>query len=233
MGPNYWTRRIDKCRNECGTRSISGKEKAEGKLDSGFRCGALVIPNDHRLARQRSARLNDLRGERLILPSPGFPTRALLNAPFEAQAIEYQNSIDTPSLSACQMTARRLGGHPSSITGLGNAHRRQGVAFNVWGVEWQHGYTNIKRSPHHPVSDVPNTARRSMNLYDWSRIWSSRRGTAFTGSLEKRMNFSCKRCWTERGGRFTSFRSRNRRRLNRKWLTGTPRLIPTRSLPGG
>jgi DNA-binding transcriptional LysR family regulator len=71
--------------------------------------GVLVMPNDHRLARKRSVRLKDLCNERLILPSPGSPIRALLSALFEALEIEYQNSIDTPALSACQMTARRLG----------------------------------------------------------------------------------------------------------------------------
>src|SRR5262245_10443635 len=71
--------------------------------------GVLVMPKDHRLARQRSVRLKDLRNERLILPSPGMPIRALLSAPFEALEISYQNSIDASALFACQMTARRLG----------------------------------------------------------------------------------------------------------------------------
>jgi DNA-binding transcriptional LysR family regulator len=71
--------------------------------------GVLVLPNGHRLARQRAVRFSDLGGERLILPSPGFPMRTLLTAPFESAGIKYQSSIDTSAMSACQMTARRLG----------------------------------------------------------------------------------------------------------------------------
>ena len=50
------------------------------------RC-VLVMSKKHRLVRQRSVHLKDLRGERLILPLPGSVSRALIGAPFDALQI--------------------------------------------------------------------------------------------------------------------------------------------------
>ncbi|MEW6644710.1 MAG: LysR family transcriptional regulator [Pseudomonadota bacterium] len=70
----------------------------------------LALPRDHRLARKPHVRLNDLDGERMILPPPGNRNRDRYATALAAVGARYDGSIDTPSvLSACQLVAAGLG----------------------------------------------------------------------------------------------------------------------------
>jgi DNA-binding transcriptional LysR family regulator len=70
----------------------------------------LVVPKTHRLARKRSVKLKDLKGERMVLPSIGILARDELRAAFASVGLPYFGVVDTPSaLSACQFVALGLG----------------------------------------------------------------------------------------------------------------------------
>lgn len=47
----------------------------------------LAVPRDHRLAKKRTISIEDLDGERLVLPPAGRPQRAVLDAAFAAKGI--------------------------------------------------------------------------------------------------------------------------------------------------
>jgi DNA-binding transcriptional LysR family regulator len=47
----------------------------------------VAVPRDHRLAKTRVVSIEDLEGERLVLPPPGRPQRAVLDAAFAAKGI--------------------------------------------------------------------------------------------------------------------------------------------------
>jgi LysR family transcriptional regulator, low CO2-responsive transcriptional regulator len=59
------------------------------------RAGALVVmPRGHRLSRRRRVHLTDLAGERLILPPPTRPHRALVARALEAAAVRWETAVE-------------------------------------------------------------------------------------------------------------------------------------------
>lgn len=54
----------------------------------------LVMPRGHRLSRRRRVKLTDLAGERLILPPPNRPHRALVARALEAAAVRWEVAVE-------------------------------------------------------------------------------------------------------------------------------------------
>lgn len=55
---------------------------------------ALVMPQRHPLARKRSIRLSDLKGERLIVPPEGRPHRAMLSRALMSAGVSWEPAIE-------------------------------------------------------------------------------------------------------------------------------------------